>query len=136
MRPRVAPRSTRSNPIPLSHDLLVRNVAANPTLAPRMRLFHHGIGRARRGCGPLCEGARRLRRIAAPNDRTRLADPGKPAATIQLRDAAEVLREIGIDSRTLLKIDIEGAEYQVLPAIAPLLAEASPGCTCRFIRSI
>ena len=51
---------------------------------------------------------------------------GAPAARIQLRDAAAVLREIGIDRDTLLKIDIEGAEYQVLPAIAPLLAEAKP----------
>lgn len=52
----------------------------------------------------------------------------KAAATanIRLRDAAAVLREIGTDRRTLLKIDIEGAEYRVLPAIAPLLAEAKP----------
>ena len=51
---------------------------------------------------------------------------GQPAAKIHLRAAAEVLREIGVDSRTLLKIDIEGAEYQVLPAIAPLLTDAQP----------
>ncbi len=43
-----------------------------------------------------------------------------------LRDAAAVLREIGIDGRTLLKIDIEGAEYEVLRVIAPLLAEHKP----------
>ena len=40
----------------------------------------------------------------------------RPDAVIPLRDAAAVLREIGIDRHTLLKIDIEGAEYEVLRA--------------------
>ncbi|MBV8400280.1 MAG: hypothetical protein JOZ17_16295, partial [Acetobacteraceae bacterium] len=36
------------------------------------------------------------------------------------------LRSIGVTGRTLLKIDIEGAEYLVVPAIAALLAETKP----------
>ena len=43
-----------------------------------------------------------------------------------MRNADTVLRGIGVTERTLLKIDIEGAEYLVVPAIAALLAEAKP----------
>jgi hypothetical protein len=51
---------------------------------------------------------------------------GAPEAMVQLRDANAALRGIGVTGRTLLKIDIEGAEYLVVPAIAALLAEAKP----------
>ncbi|MGD0434518.1 MAG: FkbM family methyltransferase [Acetobacteraceae bacterium] len=113
-------------PNPVAHDLLVRNVAANPGLAPRMHLFRHGLG-------PRDEEAILYAKARADSgaslhqtiERGGVVQ-GAPAARIQLRDAAAVLRETGIDRRTLLKIDIEGAEYQVLPAIAPLLAEAKP----------
>lgn len=113
-------------PNPAAHDLLVRNVAANPELAPRMHLFRHGIG-PRDADAVLYvkahadSGASLHRTIERGS-----VIQGVPAAMIHLRDASAVLREVGVDRRTLLKIDIEGAEYQVLPAIAPLLAEAKP----------
>lgn len=113
-------------PNPAAHDLLVRNVAANPALAQHMHLFQHGIG-------PRDEEATLYVKARADSDaslhrsieRGWVMD-GVPGATIHVRDAAAVLREVGVDRRTLIKIDIEGAEYQVLPAIAPLLAEAKP----------
>jgi len=51
---------------------------------------------------------------------------GRFGASVELRAAAEVLLRAGLNARTLLKIDIEGAEYAVLPAIADLLAEHKP----------
>jgi FkbM family methyltransferase len=113
-------------PNPAAHDLLVRNVAANPELAPRMHLFRHGIG-------PRDEDALLYVKAHADSGASlhRAIERGSvilgvPAATVRLRDACAVLRETGLDRRTLLKIDIEGAEYQVLPAIGSLLAEAKP----------
>jgi len=113
-------------PNPAAHDLLVRNVAANPDLAPHMHLHRLGLG-------PRDETAILYAKAHADSgaslhqtiERGSVIQ-GIPAATVQLRDAAAVLRELGLDRRSLLKIDIEGAEYQVLPAIAPLLAEARP----------
>ena len=113
-------------PNPMSHDLLVRNVAANPELAPRIHLFRHGIG--------ACDGEAVLYAKASADSGASLHQTiergemiqGLPAATIQLRDAAALLREHGLDDRTLLKVDIEGAEYDVLPAIAAQLAETRP----------
>jgi FkbM family methyltransferase len=113
-------------PNPVAHDLLVRNVAANPTLGPLMHLFRHGLG-------PRDEDAILYTKAHADSgaslhqtiERGAVVH-GVPAATVQLRDAANVLRGLNLDRRTLLKIDIEGAEYQVLPAIASLLAETKP----------
>ena len=113
-------------PNPVSHDLLVRNVAANPALSPAMRLHQHGIG---------ARDARVMLYVKACADsgasihqtieRSSLIQ-GMPLEEIRLRAAETVLGEIGVDQRTLIKMDIEGAEYEVLPAIAPLLALARP----------
>jgi FkbM family methyltransferase len=113
-------------PNPAAHDLLVRNVAANPALSPRMHLFRHGIGA--RDQDVMLYAKAHADSGASVHQRIERGSVvmGAPAAMIRLRAAAGVLREIGVDRRTLLKIDIEGAEYQVLPAIASLLAEAKP----------
>ena len=113
-------------PNPAAHDVLVRNVAANPALAPRMHLFQHGVGAreetvALYGKAHADSGSSVHQRI----ERGYLI-MGVPSCMIRLRDAAVVLRERNVDARSLLKIDIEGAEYQVLPAIAPVLAERKP----------
>jgi len=113
-------------PSPVNYELLARNVAENPGLAPRIRLFRHGLG-ARDGMATLYakgvadSGSSVFRDV----EREGLVS-ARPDAVIPLRDAAVVLREIGIDRHSLLKIDIEGAEYDVLRAIAPVLAEAKP----------
>jgi FkbM family methyltransferase len=113
-------------PSPVNHELLARNVAVNPDLASRIRLFRHGLGAHDEHVtlyakGVADSGASVFREIERGG-----VVSGAPEASVALRDAAEVLREIGLDGRTLLKIDIEGAEYAVLPAIGALLAEHRP----------
>jgi FkbM family methyltransferase len=113
-------------PSPVNHELLARNVAENPELASRIRMFRHGLGARDEQVtlyakGTADSGSSVFREV----ERDRLLS-ARPDAVIPLRDAAAVLREIGMDGRTLLKIDIEGAEYEVLRVIAPLLAEHKP----------
>ena len=113
-------------PSPGNFALLTQNVAANDALQSRIRLFRCGLSDA--------DGSSVLFRKAANNSgssifRTVERDglvSGVPEATIALRDARDALGQIGVTGRTLLKIDIEGAEYLVLPRIAGLLAEARP----------
>jgi FkbM family methyltransferase len=113
-------------PNPVAYDLLARNVAANPNWASRMHLFRYGIG-------PRDEEAMLFAKAYADSGASvhQIIERGSvvqtmPAAKVRLREAVAVLREIGVERRALLKIDIEGAEYQVLPAIAALLAEVRP----------
>ena len=113
-------------PSPVNHELLARNVAENPAFAPRIRLFRHGLGARDEmvtlyAKGTADSGSSVFRHI----EREALLS-ARPDAVIPLRDAAVVLQEIGMDQHTLLKIDIEGAEYEVLRAVAPLLAIAKP----------
>lgn len=113
-------------PSPVNHELLARNVAENPRLAPRIRLFRHGLGPRDEQVtlyakGMADSGSSVFRQV----ERDRMVS-GQPNAVIQVRDAAAVLQEIGIDRHTLLKMDIEGAEYDVLGVIAPLLADHKP----------
>ncbi|HUB14524.1 MAG TPA: FkbM family methyltransferase [Acetobacteraceae bacterium] len=113
-------------PSPVNYELLARNVAENPDLAPRVHLFRHGLG-ARDETVTLYakatadSGSSVFRHVEREG-----VVAARPDAAIALRDAAAVLREIGIDRQSLLKIDIEGAEYEVLRAIAPLLAASKP----------
>lgn len=113
-------------PSPTNHELLARNVAENPGLASRIRLFRHGLGTRDElvtlyAKGTADSGSSVFRQV----ERDRMLS-ARPDAVIPLRDAAVVLHEIGVDRHTLLKIDIEGAEYDVLRAIASLLADHKP----------
>jgi FkbM family methyltransferase len=113
-------------PSPMNYELLARNVAENPDLAPRIRLFRHGLGVRDQMVTLYAKGvADSGSSIFRDVERDGVVS-ARPDAVIPLRDAAVVLREIGIDRGSLLKIDIEGAEYDVLRAIAPVLAEAKP----------
>nr|WP_294504733.1 FkbM family methyltransferase [uncultured Rhodopila sp.] len=111
---------------PSNFDLLAQNVAANDRLRDRIKLFRFGLG-DRDEHVPL------YRKAAADSgssifrtvERGCLVD-GTPEAVVELRNADAVLRGIGVSARTLLKIDIEGAEYLVIPAIAGLLAQTKP----------
>jgi FkbM family methyltransferase len=113
-------------PNPTSHELLARNVAENPELASRIRLFRHGLGDGD-GCMPLYStatadpGATLFRDIERET-----AISAKKEEVVPMRHAASVLQELDVDRQTLLQMDIEGAEYLVLPAIAALLAKHKP----------
>lgn len=113
-------------PSPVNHAILARNVALNPELSPRIKLFRHGLGgqdaRATLFCKAFADSGSSIFRTV---ERGSILE-GQPGAEIDLKDADGVLRSIGVDDKSLLKIDIEGAEYLVLPAIAPLLAERMP----------
>jgi FkbM family methyltransferase len=111
---------------PTNFDLLARNVAVNVGLQERIRLFPHGLSNRD-------ERVALFRKAVADSgssifrsvERGGIVN-GAPEAIVELRDADVVLRGLGVTGRTLLKIDIEGAEYLVVPRISSLLAEAKP----------
>ncbi len=113
-------------PSPTNFALLAENVARNTGFGARIRLFRHGVADRddevmlyAKAAGD--SGSSIFRTI----ERDTLIS-GAPDATVAMRNADAVLREIGLDRHTLLKIDIGGAEYLVVPAIAALLAERRP----------
>jgi FkbM family methyltransferase len=113
-------------PSPVNFDFLARNVALNPQLRPRISLFAEGLGdRDERVALYAKAFGDSGSSIFQDVERARVVR-GAAVATVPLRHAPTVLSEIGLNGRTLIKIDIEGAEYRVVPAIADLLAETKP----------
>lgn len=113
-------------PSPGNGALLEANLAVNPRLAERVRLHRHAVG-ARDARLPLYGKARAdsgssLFQVVQRGAVLR----GREEAVVAVRAAADVLDEVGVCPETLLKIDIEGAEYEVVPAIAALLARHRP----------
>jgi FkbM family methyltransferase len=104
---------------PRALDQLGRNLAANPELADRVRVVPRALAAAG---GAVRMGARRK-----PGDSMSsvlLADGGETWTSPGMTpaDLASSLPQARVD---LVKIDIEGGEYAVLPALAPLL-ESGP----------
>jgi len=111
---------------PSHQALLCANLALNPLLAERIKVHRCAVGTT--------DGTASLFRKAYADsgssvfrsvERTSILH-GQKEADVPVRAAASLLGELGLDAATLLKIDIEGAEYAVLPAIAGLLAERLP----------
>jgi FkbM family methyltransferase len=113
-------------PSPVNYAMLAANVGCNSDLASRIHLFSHGVAdrddevilyaKAFGDSGSsIFQTVERREVISAA-----------PSASVTLRRADAVLLEVGIDEHTLIKVDIEGAEYLVLPKIAELLRERKP----------
>ena len=113
-------------PSPTNYAFMAENVACNPELGARIRLNRHGVAdhadEVTLYAKAIGDSGASIFQTIERQTLIRAA----PQATIALRDADAVLRELCLDQHTLLKIDIEGAEYFVLPAIASLLAERRP----------
>jgi FkbM family methyltransferase len=110
-----------------SHQAILRaNLALNPGLGARATLVPAAMGaaageRALYRKAYADSGASLLRTVERQTIRHGVAE-----ATVPVLAAADALARAGLDADTLLKIDIEGAEYEVIPAIADLLRRHLP----------
>ena len=117
---------TAFEPSAVNFRFLSANIEVNPLLAQRIRLYNHGISTRDEQVTLYAKGfADSGSSVFQVVERSH-AVTAAAGLTVDLRSAATVLREAGLNRRSLLKIDIEGAEYAVLPAIADLLAERKP----------
>ncbi len=111
---------------PTHQGLLRANIDLNPEVADRIKVHPCAVGPG--------DGEAALYRKAYADSGSSLFRAverggilqGQKEADVPVRAAAALLQEVGLDAATLLKIDIEGAEYAVLPAIAALLADRRP----------
>jgi FkbM family methyltransferase len=117
-------------PSPTHQRLFAANIGANqdfrPDLAERITLVPAALGVAERTAA--------LFRKAFADSGSSLFQSverhqvlhGQAEAQVPVLAGAKILDEIGLDSTTLIKIDIEGSEYDLIPALAPLLARCRP----------
>ncbi len=111
---------------PTHQALMTENLRRNPALAKRITLHPVALGAA--------DGTAPLFRKAHADSGSSLHEwverasviRGVREAEIPVRDALTMLGEIGVDAETLIKMDIEGAEYSILPMLADMFAERRP----------
>ncbi len=110
---------------PVALKRLRRNIAVNPDLGPRITVSEAAVGEA--------NGRMQLWSAALGNSETSLfARHERDGAIVDLAasievevvDAAELFARHGYaaDPTAFIKIDIEGAEFRVVPRLAPLIA--------------
>ena len=104
---------------PAALDQLRRNLAANADLAQRTEVLARAI-HAREG--HITFGARRKPGDSMSSVLLAEAEHTWEAATITPRQIADMLAP---DERLVIKMDLEGAEYALLPSLGPLLDRAN-----------
>lgn len=105
-------------PDPRAHEMLAGNLAANPDLQPRIRPLARALSP---GPGPVRLGSPRK-----PGDSMAsvlLADRAASSWTAEALTPADLAAELP-PGPLVLKLDVEGAEYALLPAMRPLLDRA------------
>ncbi|HQT87169.1 MAG TPA: FkbM family methyltransferase [Acidiphilium sp.] len=113
-------------PSPTHQSILQANLALNPALAAHSTLVSAAMG--------ACASEQPLYRKAFADSGASLFEVverqnlrrGEAEAVVRVLPAASALAQAGLDDATLLKIDIEGAEYEVVPALSALLAQHRP----------
>ncbi|MBF0310554.1 MAG: FkbM family methyltransferase [Magnetococcales bacterium] len=113
-------------PDPVALNILRRNLSLNPKLGLKMTLIEAGFA-CHDGWAPIFNdhpgnsGSSLLSYNFESRDNSI-----KPIGEMPLYDAKRFLSQIDMPNVSLIKIDIEGAEYDVVPTIAPFLQEHRP----------
>jgi FkbM family methyltransferase len=101
-------------PDPAAHEQLLANVSANPGLAPRIQVIPRALSR---GAGPVRMG---YRRQAGDSMSSVLLGNGKGSWTAMGVTVDEIEALLPPCAPLLVKMDIEGAEYDVVGEIVRL----------------
>lgn len=123
---RRAARVIAFEPDPKSAEVLRENLSLNPAEAAKVTLHERAVW---------IEGGRRaMGNPNAPGDSmSSLLQTDAPHAwTVDCMAASEVASLIGPAEKLFVKIDVEGAEYDVLPALAPLFDREKVGVLVAF----
>ncbi|MBS7698423.1 MULTISPECIES: FkbM family methyltransferase [unclassified Chelatococcus] len=102
---------------PAAAAVLKKNVAANHELTSRITIIERAVAAT---SAPVTFGARRKAGDSMAS--MLLAETATLTWTTPAVTPAEIAALIGPGERPVIKMDLEGAEYDVLPAFAPLLA--------------
>lgn len=112
---------------PAALEQLRANLAVNPALAARIEVLPNALAPQ---TGSLRMGARRK-----PGDSMSsllLADESEQTWDVEAITPAQVAASLPHGIELLVKLDIEGGEYALLPAMGPLLARADRGMILSF----
>lgn len=105
---------------PAAVSQLRRNLAANPDLAARVTVLPRAVAAE---VGPVRLGA--CRKPGDSMSSVLLAGDGPASWLVDAITPDDLVAAIGPTDELFVKLDIEGGEYTLLPALGPLLAQTS-----------
>ena len=105
-------------PDPVARAALERMLELNPEIAGRVVVHPEALGASDR--------AAKLSSERLGNSGSSLIRDQPDAADVLVRDAQTALSECGVAGCALLKIDVEGAEYEIFPRVLPQLLRFRP----------
>lgn len=105
-------------PDPKAVELFRQNLALNPDLAERVTLYDFAVGRSN-GMATLTSGT-------LGNSESSLAKRHGEQAKVTVRAVRELGREPWFDHADVVKLDVEGSEYDLMSDLAPVLARRLP----------
>jgi FkbM family methyltransferase len=114
-------------PDPRAYELLAANREANPAFRERVKCINKAAA--------TFEGSMRLASPRKPGDSMGsilAVGRGKQEWEVQTLTPATIAGLVGSALRIVLKIDIEGAEYELAPALAPVLGPATAAAIVAF----
>lgn len=112
-------------PDPVAFKWLVASIAANQGFESRVTLYNAALSDSV-GSIPLYTRSNSGDPKLGNSESSFFSDGRAPEATAQTLRADEMLSRNPLNSARLIKIDIEGAEYIVIPNIRPILESRKP----------
>lgn len=105
-------------PDPVAREQLEMMLAANPRLAGRVTVHPEALGTS--------DGAAHIASDRLGDSGARITRDPREGAVVAVRDARLLASDVDLRRCTLVKIDVEGAEYGLLPRMLPVLKQARP----------
>jgi FkbM family methyltransferase len=113
-------------PDPVAASRLRENVALNPALASKITIVERAVSSTP---GALTMGARNAQGDSMSSVMNVNSDM---RWSVQAVTPDEIARMVPADAPLFLKIDVEGAEYELAPSLAPLLSRAKVAALISF----
>jgi FkbM family methyltransferase len=113
-------------PNPTNFRYLRANVDSNPNYKERLHIFNYGLGPEDARVPLYSKGHGDSGSSIFQNVQRVKVISGKQEDEVEIRSAPDVFSELGADQDTVIKIDIEGAEFAMIPSVAELFAATQP----------
>jgi FkbM family methyltransferase len=112
-------------PDPVAHEELLKNLALNPEVSKRVTVYPFALT-TYDGSATLHARGKTETAGFGNSSATLIESGNKNSVQVEVRDALRIFEENQYSKAKLIKIDIEGSEYNLIPHVASYLLQSRP----------